>query len=138
MNFFFRQVHPVFPYKHILICEDVLEHQISLLTRLSKFLPIDGSMQVSVVPGTIFAANLIQNSQIDLIILDHDMSFGSGSEILQWLQKEKKQIPIITASGIPQNNTNMMLLGANYLFSKQEVIDGKADPVIKKILGLPG
>lgn len=136
MNFFFRQIHLAFPRKHVLICEDVVEQQINLLVRLAKFLPIDGSVQVSILPGAIMAANLIQNCQIDLIIADHDMSFGNGTDLLQWMQKEKKKIPVITASGIPQNNDHMMTLGANYRFSKQEVIDGLADPIIKSVLGI--
>lgn len=132
--FYFRQMHPKTRQKHILVCEDVLEQQINILKRLAQVIPADGSVEVSLVPGTIEAANLINTSKIDLIIADHDMFCGNSTDLLTWMQKENKKIPMITASGIPLNNENMMKLGANHCYTKQEVIDGKADEHIKSYL----
>lgn len=108
-----------------------------LLERLAKVLPHDNSIEVLVVPGAIAAANLINTVQIDLVIADHDMTNGNASDLLRWMQKESKKIPVITASGIPLNNEHMMTLGASAKFTKQEVIDGLADDTIRKLLGLP-
>jgi len=132
--FYFRQIHAKFPNKHILVCEDVLEQQIKIMQRLAQILPNDGSVEISVVPGAIAAANLVNSLKIDLIIADHDMSNGNASDFLKWMKTENKSIPVITASGIPQNNYNMIQLGANHCFTKQEVIDGKADEIIKNYL----
>lgn len=134
--FYFRQTHVQFPSKYVLVCEDVLENQIRLLERLTKVLPADNSVEVLVVSGAIAAANLISNMKFDLIIADHDMSNGNATDLLNWMNKEAKSIPMITASGIPINNSNMMALGANYKFTKQEVIDGLADQAIKEVLKL--
>ena len=57
-----------------------------------------------------------------------------GPELLKWMHTINKKIPVITFSGIPYNNEHLAHLGAEYMFTKQEVIDGKADNVILQIL----
>jgi len=111
--------------------------QHKILERLMKVVPLDGTVEIHLVSGSLAAANIIANQNIDLIILDHDMAYGSGSDLLLWLKNRKendsklKEIQIITASGIPANNEHMISLGAHHKFNKQEIIDGLADEIIK-------
>lgn len=127
-----------FPNKHILICEDDIHNQMVLLTHFRKVFSPQGEVQVSVVPGGMMAAALMQSFKIDLIILDHDMPFGNGVEFLTWMKENNLSIPVITASGIDSNNDRLMDNGATYKFSKDQVSSGKADETICGILGISG
>ena len=123
-----------YPTKHVLICEDDLNCQRDILNHFATIFEPQGEVQFSVVSGTIAAAAIIENRKIDVIILDHDLPEGNGTDLLAWMKSVGKTIPVITFSGIPQNNTNMMNAGANYLFGKSDVIAGKADQLIKQLL----
>lgn len=137
MDFQYRHVNrTTYPQKHILICEDDLNNQSEMLSHLNTMFEPQGIVQVSVVPGAIAASAVIHNCRIDLIILDHDLPEGNGSDLLGWMKKEQKNIPVVTFSGIPENNLHMMNIGATHHFQKVEVIIGKADYLIKQILGL--
>lgn len=135
--FKFRHINRLqYPQKHILICEDDFSLQKSILEHFTSIFDPQGIIQFSVVPGGMAAAAIISSCKIDVILLDHDMPEGNGADLIEWMKQNGKEIPIITFSGIPQNNENMMALGANYLFNKGEVIEGKADNIIKKLLKL--
>jgi protein-tyrosine phosphatase/CheY-like chemotaxis protein len=137
LMFYFRHLNRlVYPQKHILICEDDLSLQHSILKHFLEIFEPQGLVQFSVVPGGLFAAGIMSQQKVDVILLDHDMPHGSGSDLLAWMKENNDTTPVITFSGIPQNNQNMMALGATHLFGKGEVIDGKADSLIKQILGL--
>lgn len=123
-----------FPTKHVLICEDSLNCQSRVLEHLSDIFQPQGTVQFSVVPGTAAAAAIIASVNIDLIILDFDMPEGNGADLMNWLKFNNKKIPIITFSGGHHNNDNMMAMGADYKFHKEEVINGQADDLIKSIL----
>ena len=122
------------PVKHILVADDVTLQQGRMAARLTEILPHEGFVQTSFVPGAIMAAAIIEKTPVDLIILDHDMPYGSGPELLKWLHENNYNIPVITFSGIPVNNEHLMNLGATYKFQKDQVIDGAADQLIKEIL----
>jgi CheY-like chemotaxis protein len=137
MDFLFRHHNRVtYPQKHILICEDDLMQQKRIVEHLSTILDPQGKVQISIVPGALMAAAIINSITVDLIILDHDLPQGNGTDFLNWMKKYNVSIPVITFSGIPQNNDNMIALGATHLFQKEEVINGKADQLIKRILQL--
>jgi CheY-like chemotaxis protein len=149
MQFQYRLVgRPTYPQKHILVCEDTLTHQIAILDHFGKIFEHQGIVQFSVVPGSYVVAQMIQAVKIDVIILDHDLPQGNGSDLLNWMaakrasantqEQEWGKIPVITFSGIPQNNTHMMSLGATHEFIKHDVINGAADEIIKTILGMKG
>lgn len=121
------------PIKHILVADDVVLQQGRMAAHLTEILPHEGHVQTSFVPGAIMAASIIENCDVDLIILDHDMPYGSGPELLKWLTEKEYKIPVITFSGIPVNNEHLMNLGATYKFQKDEVINGAADNIIKEI-----
>lgn len=125
-----------YPHKHVLICEDNLTQQKRILEHFHDVFPPEGHVQFSVVGGTMMAEAIIDKYPINLIILDHDLPYGNGSDLLTWMKEKDIKIPVITFSGIPYNNAHMMNLGADHHFQKEEVISGKADNIIKQILTL--
>lgn len=138
MQFQFRHVgRPTYPQKHILIVEDTITHQIDVLKHFGTIFDHQGIVQLSVVPGALAAAGILGSGcKIDVIILDHDLPEGNGSDLLAWMKEKGLTIPVLTFSGIPQNNNHMMALGATHSFIKHEIINGMADVIIKTILGL--
>ena len=124
-----------YPQKHILICEDDLTQQKRILEHFLTIFEPQGDVQFSVVPGALMAAAIISSVKVDLIILDHDLPQGNGSDLLAWLAQQNNTTPVITFSGIPQNNLHMGNLGATYFsFGKEDVISGKSDILIKRLL----
>ena len=124
------------PTKHILIIEDIIDNQKQILKHFHSIFESDGIVQISIVPGALAASAIIEKCKIDVIILDHDLPEGNGSDLLNWMKEKNVKIPVITFSGIPYNNQHMINLGANYKFEKHEVISGLADNIIKQILTL--
>lgn len=132
-----RHVNRVtFPSRHILVCEDDIGQQIRIAQHLLHLFGGQGQVQISIVAGAAQAAGLMERVGVELILLDHDMPFGNGGDLLAWLAATGRQTPVITFSGIPSNNAAMMAAGANHRFDKDEVIAGAADEVILKILGV--
>lgn len=141
------------PTKHILILDDVINNQARLLQHFNEIFDHEGDVEISCLPGGAFAIHMLISGILnynvgrgmpfklpDLIILDHDMPHGMGDEFIKWLRNQSAKpvssLPIITFSGIPQNNFHLMDLGANYCFEKEAVIQGLADEIIFKILGI--
>lgn len=125
----------IFPLKHVLVCEDDIRSAGRLALHLADLFGGQGHVQVSIVSGAVQAAGLMSRVGVDLLILDHDMPFGNGPDLMEWLKETGHKPPIITFSGVEKNNDYLMSLGALYQFSKDEVIEGKADDVLKQILG---
>ena len=137
MDFSFRHINRAkYPQKHILICEDDLNCQKDIINHFRDIFEPQGLVQFSMVPGALAAACLITQCRIDLVILDHDMPEGNGTDLLNWMKNKNVTTPVITFSGLQQNNHNMKSLGAHHLFNKSQVIAGDADKLIKEILGL--
>jgi len=138
MNFTFRHWNRLkYPTKHILIVEDVIVQQKRILDHFNNIFEPEGLVQISVVSGALAAAGIINFCKIDLIILDHDLPEGNGSDLLEWLKQFSLKIPVITFSGIPSNNQHMGYLGASHpWFGKEDVISGKADSLINVLLEL--
>lgn len=124
------------PTKHILVIEDVLVHQSDIADHFAKIFPHEGLVQVSYVSGCNAAAGVIERAQVDLIILDANTPDGDAFSFLPWRAAMCPEIPVITFSGIPQNNDWMKQNGSEYKFLKHEVIEGKTDELIKRLLEL--
>ena len=124
------------PKKHVLVCEDFLNCQAVIAQHFSEVFEHQGEVVFSYVSGGLAAAGLIRFSSIHLILLDFDMPEGNGEDLMNWLREWKylPDLPVITFSGLPQNNDKLMTLGAKHNFRKDEVIAGKADELIKEIL----
>lgn len=139
MNFTFRHWNRKnYPTKHIIIVEDVIVQQKRILEHFNEIFEPEGLVQISIVPGALAAASIINYCpKIDLIILDHDLPEGNGTDLLNWMKQNNIKIPVITFSGIPANNEHMGNLGAEYSqFGKEDVISGKADVLINVLLEL--
>lgn len=137
MNFNFRHINrALYPTKHILICEDNLYNQSAIANHFGNIFGAEHLVQCSFVSGSLAASSILSYCQVDLILLDHDMPHGNGTDLLNWMKNTGNKTPVITFSGIPQNNISMMQNGANHLFGKRDVINGDADELIKKILEL--
>ena len=117
------------PTHHILICEDDIQNQAAIFNNLSSFLKPQGQIEVSCVSGALAAKGVIENVKVDLILLDYDMPNGNGYDLMFWL-KIGKQIPVIGISGIQENNTRLLSLGAVDVCSKDDLISGKKNDLI--------
>ena len=124
------------PTKHVLVCEDDLANQALIASHFASVFDVQGEVEFSFVPGGMHAAGIIGWRKVDLVILDHDMPYGNGADLVKWMRANGHQQPILTFSGIAQNNDILMNLGANHHFGKNDVLDGKADALIKKLLGM--
>jgi len=124
------------PTRHLLICEDDLDCQVRLVTSMRRLLEPQGDAVVTCVSGGMAAAGVIGWTSVDLVILDHDMPHGNGADLMGWLTSSGRQVPVITASGIPANNDALMRLGASHAFTKEQVISGDADALIRHYLRL--
>lgn len=139
LNGFTRQLvnRTTFPTKHILVCEDALDNQARIATKLNELFGCQGHVQVSFVAGGEMAAAIMQAGiPVDAILLDHDMPYGSGADLLSWMKEHgfAGKVKVLTFSGIPQNNERMMKLGADYLYwFKHEVMDGLADSLLQEL-----
>ena len=126
------------PSKQIVICEDDIENQIKLLTTIGSLFDPQGDVEISVISGAIAASEVIANRS--LIILDHDMPYGNGMDLLRYIQEQKIAATVITASGIESNNQRMKAYcDLNhiecYCLSKRQVIAGEANSLILSVIG---
>ncbi len=139
MTFTFKHVNRLeMPIRHILICEDDTLLAALMLQRLGEWFGAQGQVQFSICPGAVYAVGVMSSGQVDLVILDHDMPHGSGSELLQWIRHESpphvRDVPVITASGITSNNVRMMELGATHQAHKNFVVESRCNDLISQIL----
>jgi CheY-like chemotaxis protein len=124
------------PEKHVLVFEDVIQNQAGIAAHFERLFVHEGIVQASFVCGAEAAAAILSSMEVDLILLDHDMPYGNGPELLQWMKAHDCRVPVITFSGIPVNNDQLVRCGARYRFEKAEVIGGRADGLIKQLLRL--
>ncbi len=139
-NFSLRHINRLqFPDKAILVCEDDIHNQKRILNRLHQLFHAQGLVEIYAVPSGIAAAVILQAlKHIKLILLDHDMPYGNGTDLINWMSEFHYKNHVITFSGIPENNVNMSrLLSMNSInyhqFNKEEVIAGEADEIIKSL-----
>lgn len=116
-----------FPSYLVLVCEDDIDCQKSFVEVGQRLFEAQGLVEMCIVSSAEYAAAIISVRVPNLIILDHDMPFGTGSELLLWMAQRRLHIPVMTASGIAENNQNMMLLGAKHSYLKSDIFEGRAD-----------
>jgi len=132
----------VFPDRHILVCEDHVGQQARAAQRIVTLFGGDQRVQVSLVPGALQAAAVLSVSKVDLILLDHDMPNGNGQSLLNWMvDRGMVAVPVITFSGIAENNRRMTAASASFFSrfankTKEEVLTGAADDVLRDFLSL--
>ncbi len=146
MNFTMKHWNRInFPRKRILVVEDDLTQQVRLGNYLASLFGGQSEVIVTFCPTAIDAYAYIEGmtgrggpgSHPRLIILDHDLQWGNGCELLDAIRElDPNWTPkVITASGIPQNNERLMGHGAHAEFTKDEIVNGKATELILEIMG---
>lgn len=131
-----------FPDRHVLVCEDNLGQQARAAGLFLRLFGDQGRVQVSFVPGGLQAAAVLSVSKVDLLLLDHDMPNGNGRALLDWMVDHSfSQVPVITFSGIDENNRRMTAASGHRFSSfftknKEEVLTGAADDVLRHVLGI--
>ncbi len=136
-----RMTHPD---RHVVVCEDDLGQQARASGKMRDLYGAQGRVQISLVPGAIQAAAAMSVSKrVDAVLLDHDMPEGNGQSLINWMAGNGfLNTPIVSFSGIPQNNTNMNTLAIAHgftnfhVFTKEEVLGGLADAILQKIVGI--
>lgn len=127
------------PTKTVLVCEDDLQQQARIAVALLNLFGHQSDVQVVFVPGGEYAAAVVEwvQEKVAVILLDHDMPYGDGVELLEQLKEwgVLDQIKVITFSGIPQNNKRLMQHGAHHEYTKDQVINGEANREILAAVG---
>ena len=131
----------VAPRKHVLVCEDTLCYQAQLGALLAAEFNSYGSgaegyVQVTFVTGAIAAVAILEKLPVDLIVLDHDMPDGNGTDLLLYLKGAGLNVPVLTASGVESNNDAMMQCGATYKGNKGLVLTPGGAKYIRSLIGL--
>lgn len=136
------------PEKHVLICEDDIHQQVRIATLFEKLFGPQHRVQITLCPGSIMGIAVMHMCGADVVLLDHDMPFGSGVDFLRTLNeiktsladdaaKQKFSPVVFTFSGIPSNNDRLMEAGAHHNFQKDALINGAANDLLFKYLGAP-
>ena len=122
MTFTSRHVNRItFPQRWALVVEDDIEWQGKFLKFLSERFGPQGDFLVSAAPSGIFAGWQIQHVfPPTFILLDHDLPYGNGPEIMQHLRSVSCSAPVCAVSGIPANNERLMSLGAKATARKDD------------------
>ncbi len=130
----------VFPDRHVLVCEDHLGQQIRAATLLGELFGLDQRVQVSLVPGARQAAAVLSATKVHAVFLDHDMPDGNGQSLLNWMVSSGfSDVPVFTFSGISENNFRMRNASASlfrifHVFTKEEVLTGLANHLVREVL----
>jgi FixJ family two-component response regulator len=115
-----------FPEKWILVVEDNIEMQAMLLNLLRKRYGSEEKMLATAVSTARHAAALLEDpvlvSRLHCILLDHDLQWGSGSELIQLLKTKGLTIPVCGISGLGFNNDHMRKIGANEATNKLDFV----------------
>lgn len=135
---------PQMPVRHVLIVEDDIDWQIEALKLFTRIYSGNGFVQCSVCCGGQPASSLLSYSSagLDLVLLDLDMPHGDGLEFLKWFRKgfpldaKPAPIPVVTFSGIEENNAALCDAGATHRGSKTELATGGLDGLITSLLRL--
>lgn len=137
------------PEKHVVICEDDIHQQVRVAALFEALFGPQHRVQLTLCPGAMMAFAVILVGQTDVVLLDHDMPYGSGIDLLVNLKKAQDQHKddpdklssispvILTFSGIQSNNDRLMEAGAHHKFQKDDLINGAANDLLFKYLGAP-
>lgn len=131
----------VMPTKHLLIVEDDLLQQARFAKYFLNMFGHQSNVRINIVCSAVDAHLILATSsfqshyRIDLVILDHDLQIGNGSELVREIRALGITVPVITASEIDANNVRMMEVGANYLLNKEDILRGYADGIVREHLG---
>jgi len=116
----------IFPEKWILVVEDNIEMQAMLLGLIRKRYGSEDKMLATAVSTARHAGALLEDtilvSRLHCILCDHDLQWGTGSELIEFLKQKNIRVPLCAISGIHQNNQHMKKLGATEGTNKLDFI----------------
>lgn len=116
----------IFPEKWILVVEDNIEMQAMLLSLIRKRYGSENKTMASAVSTARHAAALLEDpilvERLHCILLDHDLQWGTGSELIQLLKEKGIKTPVCGISGIHSNNQHMKNIGASGATNKLDFV----------------
>ena len=126
-----------FPTRWVLVCEDSIDCQKGFLDFFMERYGHQGDVLVAVVPCAVMAVGLYQFAKSIVgepmvIMIDHDMPWGTGPETILYLRQLGYVGKIIAASGIPENNTRLIGAGADYV-ARGKGLDPNLDTIMSEI-----
>ena len=104
------------PSRHVLIVEDDHFHAYQWLEIFSRRYKREGDTVISVAASALAALEIPKHHPVTFAIVDHDLQFGNGRELIKYWRDVGCTFPIAAASGIPQNNAIMLDAGALIAF----------------------
>ena len=107
------------PERYVVIVEDDLVNQANWAIFCANRYGGQGKTVASIIGDAVQAWCLLSAMPYKplWIALDYDLQNGNGYELLTYLNEINYGIPIIAASGIPENNTRLVSLGAQFVVS---------------------
>lgn len=104
-----------FPVAYVMVVEDDMMHQKMWMDKLSGIFKPQGEVIVTLVPTADMAYSIIKYrvdrelscSLPTMLILDHDLQWGNGRELIIGLRSLGVSCPLFLSSGIDANNANM-------------------------------
>jgi len=111
----------------ILVADDEASYRLSVATVLMK----SGLFEVDEVASGEEAIQALNSTAYDLVVLDHEMGAVSGLNVMQWLNEQKMQIPVIVLTGFGSDTiaAEMMKLGA-YDYVRKDQLEINRFPVL--------
>lgn len=117
-----------FPTRYALIVEDDSEWQAKILNFCTTMLGNQSNILFVCCPSAVFAKSAFEAMypmMPTFMLLDHDMPWGDGVQLMKWMFKHVGQdvvgavrLPVCAISGIPQNNKNLTNYGAQHIAKK--------------------
>lgn len=109
-----------FPNRWVMICEDDIEQQIGLLKFFADRYGHQGDVLTVICPSAIiaYATYAGLNKAIGepiAILVDHDMPYGNGVELINAIKEAGYIGPFVAISGISENNDRLRAAGASFV-----------------------
>lgn len=126
-----------FPPKHIIICEDDLDNQRRFASFMCGIFEPQGTVRFSFVADAISAALITDTMRPVLIVLDYDMPFGNGHDLIMYFKNKGYNVPILTATGWEPNNASFAEVLNDYqgeyvISLKEKILNGENNEFILK------
>lgn len=107
-----------YPTKYIMVVEDDIDHQKLWMEKLSTIFKPQGDTVIVMAPTADIAYAIIENrveymtypSLPEILILDHDLQWGNGRELINAMKSLGVSCPLFLSSGIDENNVKMKQL----------------------------
>ena len=104
-----------YPVKYIMVVEDDMTHQKLWMDKLSTIFKPQGDTIIVMAPTADIAYSIVKDrterhiypSLPKILILDHDLQWGNGRELIIGMNSLGVSCPLFLSSGIDENNEKM-------------------------------